>query len=63
MFDIFQYIQLFIFNLPITPLLCLWKSYIILTKFVTYYSQYYANIRDSGLIFEVGDVMSATPQK
>ena len=28
-----------------------------------YYSQYYANIIDSGLIFEAGDVVGVTSQK
>ena len=38
------------------------KILIILTKFVTCYSQYYANIIDSGLVFETGGVVGATPQ-
>ena len=63
-FDVFQYIQPF--NFPITNSLCLWKSCkssIILIKFVTYYSQYSANIIGSGLVFEAGGVVGATPQK
>ena len=52
MFDIFQYIQPF--NFPITPLICLYNSSIVLAKFVTYYSQYYANIIGSALLFEAG---------
>ena len=32
------------------------------TKFVTYYSQYYANIIGSGLVFEAGGVVGAIPR-
>ena len=39
------------------------KILTILTKFVTYYSQYYADIIGSGLVCEAGGVVGATPQK